>query len=127
MAQYERRFLSLIEQLDVCVEADVEAGNETNVTDVFSWFTFDAMGSFVFNKSFNMLRDQKWHNVIVILRKALSLLGPLTPVPWLVQIGFKLFWTVGPIRDWFETIAWCEKQMMERVAVRAILSSDPGS
>jgi hypothetical protein len=117
LAQYEQRFLTHIDELDKSIEADARAGRVTDATNYISWFCFDAMGSFVFNRSFNMLRDQKWHHIISVLRRALSLLGPLGPVPWLVQIGFKLFPRVGILGDWFRMIDWCENQMAERVKV----------
>lgn len=79
------------------------------------------MGDFVFNKPFNMLQDQKWHHIIVLLQRALSLLGPFSAVPWLIQIGFKLMPRVWILKDWFDMVAWCEKQMHERLQVSLLL------
>ena len=39
--------------------------------DLLYWLGFDIMGDFVFNKSFNMLHDQKWHHMVVRLQLAL--------------------------------------------------------
>lgn len=87
----------------------------SDVTDLFYWFGFDAMGDFVFNNSFGMLQSQEWHHIIILLQRALSLLGPFSPVPWLVQLGFKLLPRVWILKDWFDMVAWCEKQMRKRI------------
>lgn len=58
------------------------------------------MGDFVFNESFNLLEDQKWYSIIILLQRALSSLGPFSPVPWAVQLGLRLLPRVGVIKDW---------------------------
>ncbi|KAJ2983060.1 hypothetical protein NUW58_g6315 [Xylaria curta] len=62
-----------------------------------------------------MLRDQQWHHIIVRLQRAMSLLGPFSPVPWLVQIGFRLAPSIWKLRDWREMVHWCEQQMRSRL------------
>ncbi|KAK2745695.1 hypothetical protein FQN57_003592 [Myotisia sp. PD_48] len=117
ITQYEDKILKYIDQLEKCVDDDVSAKRVSNVTNLFYWFGFDAMGDFVFNKSFNMLHDQNWHHIIVLLQRALSLLGPLSSVPWLVQLAFKLSPRISVLGDWFTMVGWCEKQMIERIKV----------
>lgn len=80
------------------------------------WFGFDIMGEFVFSKSFGMLETQKWHHIIVRLQRALSLLGPMTPLPWFVHIALDLALRVSVLKDWFDIIAWCQSQMKFRLA-----------
>ena len=75
------------------------------------------MGDFIFNKSFNMLQEKKWHHIIVLLQRALALLGPFASTPWLLQIGLKLLPRVNIIGDWFTMTSWCEEQMKERILV----------
>ncbi|KAL9118807.1 MAG: hypothetical protein Q9187_004639 [Circinaria calcarea] len=115
LMQYENTTLKYIDQLDRCIEADAVAHRFSDATDLFYWLGFDTMGEFVFNKSFGMLQNQQWHYIILLLQRALSLLGPFSPAPWLVQVGFKLLPRVGILRDWFDMVAWCEKQMRERI------------
>ena len=117
VAQYEEKILKYIDQLDESISADVEALRIVDVKDRFYWFGFDTMGDFVFNKSFNMLEDQKWHHIIILLQRALSLLGPLSPVPWAVQLGLRLLPRVGLIKDWHGMRSWSEQQMQERIKV----------
>ncbi|RJE19066.1 Cytochrome p450 [Aspergillus sclerotialis] len=113
--RYQERVLRYVDQLDRCIEADVATGRVSEVTDLFYWFGFDRMGDFIFNKAFDMLSRQQWHHVILLLQRALSILGPLGPVPWLVQIAFKVLPRTGVLKDWFDMMTWCEAQMLDRM------------
>ena len=115
--RYQERALRFVDQLERCIEADVVAGRVSSVNDMFYWFGFDRMGDFIFNKSFDMLARKQWHHVIVLLQRALSILGPLSPAPWLVQIAFKILPRVGILKDWFHMVAWCEAQMLDQMKV----------
>lgn len=115
LVQHESKILKYIEQLDQCIEANAKANKPSEVRDLFFWFGFDVMGDFVFSKSFDMLHQQQWHHIIVRLQRALSLLGPFSPTPWLIQVGFKLAPRVGVLKDWFDMVAWCERQMRVRL------------
>ncbi|RAL17616.1 cytochrome P450 [Aspergillus homomorphus CBS 101889] len=123
LAQYEKKVLFYLGQMDEIIEGNARTGQVCEVTDLFYWFGFDAMGDFVFNKSFDMLHNQKWHHIVVILQKALDLLGPMSPVPWLIQIAFRLLPSFWLVKYWFTMEAWCEEQMRERIQMK--LSDDP--
>lgn len=64
-----------------------------------------------------MLQNEKWHEAVMLLRRAMTLLGPLSPVPWLAQIGFSLIPGLWVVRDWNAMMAWCKERMKERIAV----------
>ncbi|KAL2873868.1 hypothetical protein SGCOL_010934 [Colletotrichum sp. CLE4] len=115
LVQHESKILKYIEQLDVCIEADAKAHVASEVRNLFFWFGFDVMGDFVFSKSFDMLHQQQWHHIIIRLQRALSLLGPFSPAPWLIQVGFKLGPRISVLKDWFDMVAWCERQMRVRL------------
>ncbi|KAI1394910.1 cytochrome P450 [Hypoxylon fuscum] len=89
------------------------------ITDWFYWFAFDVIGDVAFSKSFNMLRDQQWHFAVKMLRRAMTLLGPFSPVPWLAQIAFHFIPWMYLIRDWFKMTRWCKRQMDERVKAQS--------
>jgi tryprostatin B 6-hydroxylase len=116
LLEHEAKILKYVDKLDQCIEADAKLEKVTNMRNLLLWFGFDIMGEFVFSKSFGMLEDQAWHHIIVRLQRALSLLGPLTPVPWLIHIAFNLAPRISFLKDWFDTVAWCQLQMNERLA-----------
>lgn len=74
------------------------------------------MGDFTFSKSFGMLEGQRWHSVILQGQNARTLLGPLAPTPWLVQIALKMLPRILSLKDWYESVAWCHRQMEERLS-----------
>ena len=75
------------------------------------------MGEFAFARSFTILQHEKWHHAILMLRRAMSLLGPLSPVPWLAQIGFSLIPNYWVVKDWNSMMRWCKTRMDERIRV----------
>lgn len=75
------------------------------------------MGDFIFAKDFGMLATEEWHVIVVKLRRALSLLGPLSSVPWLAHIAFRFIPGIWVVKDWFAMMKWCHAQMDERVKV----------
>lgn len=79
------------------------------------------MGEFIFSRTFNMLSRREWHHIIVLMQRALSLLGPLSPIPWFIHIAFKLFPRVWILKDWFRMVAWCEERMLERLEASIII------
>ncbi|KAF7718299.1 Tryprostatin B 6-hydroxylase [Penicillium ucsense] len=113
--QYQDRILPLIDQLEQCIDQDIATKQVTEATDLIYWLGFDRMGDFVFNKTFDMLSRQEWHHIIMLMQRALSLLGPLSPVPWFIHIAFKTFPRVWILKDWFRMVAWCEEQMLQRL------------
>jgi len=118
LLQYEDRVLEYAKQLEEHVATASSKGIDVNVSQLFYFLAFDVMGDFAFGKSFGMLRDEKWHKAVIMCRRAMELLGPLSPVPWLCQIGFYTvpwFWV---IRDWHAMLDWCRDQMGERIKVR---------
>lgn len=104
-----------LDHLDRRIEADIRSGNISNARNLFYWFAFDAMGDFVLGKPFGMQQNQQWHHIVARLQRALSLLGPLSPTPWLVHIGFKLVPRIFRLKDWFDIVAWCQNQMRSRI------------
>ncbi len=86
-----------------------------NVTELFLWFSFDAMSDSTLSKTFNMLEKERWHHVVQGMQKARSLLGPFGPAPWLIHVGLKLLPRVSLIKGWYDMTEWCGKQMTDRL------------
>ena len=70
-----------------------------------------------------MLKTQSWHHVVQMLRAGLEVVGPLSPVPWLVRIGFDLP-VSSVVRDFQKMERWCAERMDERIEVRGLLHID---
>ena len=117
LAIYEQRMIEYGHLLERGIRELAQRNQPVNVCAWFYWFTFDVMGEFAFAKSFGMLQSERWHVAVVMLRKAMQLLGPLSPVPWLAQLGFNLLPWFGVIADWFAMLAWCRQRMEERIQV----------
>lgn len=73
------------------------------------------MGELTFARSFEMLQDKKWHYAVRPLRKAMTLLGPFSPVPWIAQIAFYIMPWLYIVRDWLAMMQWCRDRMEERI------------
>ncbi|KAI0892636.1 cytochrome P450 [Annulohypoxylon nitens] len=115
LAIYEERVVEYAETLASQIERLALVGAPVNVSDWFYWFTFDVMGEFAFARSFGMLQDEKWHFAVRLLRKAMSLLGPFSPVPWIAQIAFYITPWMFVVRDWLAMMQWCRDRMTERI------------
>lgn len=78
------------------------------------------MGDFVFNQPFSMLEDTTLRHIIVRAYRAIGLLGPFGPVPWLVHIAFQLLPRVNRLADWYEMTSWCRRTMDQRLNNKAL-------
>lgn len=83
--------------------------------DLFYWYGFDLMGDFVMNKPFGMLVSQNWHYMVVRLQHALSVLGPASPAPWLIQLAFRLGPEIYQVRSWNLMARWSWDQIEARL------------
>lgn len=114
MKLYEKQVKIYANQLEQAIAQ--HAGQATEINSFFYWFSFDVMGQFAFSKSFGMLRSQTWHESVQLLRAGLALVGPFTPVPWLVRIAFDIP-VLRIVRDFQSMASWCTKRMDERIEV----------
>lgn len=112
LRDYEHRCIKYASQLEQHLTAT--SGQPVLVNDWFYWFSFDVMGDLTMARSFNMLNDKTWHHVILMMRRFLALLGPITPVPWLARIAFNI---PGATPGWGEFVRWCKIRVGERIEV----------
>ena len=90
-------------------------GRPIIVNQYFQWFSFDVLGQVAFSKDFNMLRGADWHFAIKVLRDGMAMLGPLSPTPWLVNLGSNV--PTGSARD-FNKMVWSgSKQGLTRILI----------
>ncbi|KAK4173614.1 putative cytochrome P450 E-class, group I [Triangularia setosa] len=114
--QYEDRVRHHAQLLAKRIDGLSKEGKGVNVSEWFYFFTFDVMGEFAFGQGFEMLQSQKWHWAVRLLRRAMSLLGPFSAVPWLAQIAFYITPWMWIVRDWLGMMKWCKQRMGERIA-----------
>ncbi|CAJ2507920.1 Uu.00g091060.m01.CDS01 [Anthostomella pinea] len=112
---HEAKILRHVDQLDRCIENDADEGRPSDAKNLMYWFGFDAMGDFVFNHPFGMLQAKTWHHIMMRSYRAVELLGPFGPAPWLVHIGFQLLPRLSKLRDWHEMTSWCRQTMEQRL------------
>lgn len=117
LEDYAPRVQSLISQLQSRVAEAVSQNQVVDVSKLFSWFAFDVMGEVVFGRPFDMLKNAAWNTVIVDLHSASSVLGPLSPTPWLAHLGLGLMPRVWKIKHWYAMMDWCFQQAHERLDV----------
>lgn len=88
-----------------------------NMSDLMQMFAFDSMGHFCYDRSFDQIERNQWHDAAVKQRSALSLLGPFTPLPWAIIMAFRFFPGSWKVKDWNDMAGFCEGTMQERITV----------
>ncbi|EHA19270.1 hypothetical protein ASPNIDRAFT_178934 [Aspergillus niger ATCC 1015] len=122
--QYHHRIIRKVEKLVNLIQA--EGHRPILINEVMYWFAFDSMGDFAFSMDFKMMENQEWHQVILLFRSALALLGPLSPAIWIPRLAFAfapgLLWA----KWWFQMLAFCD-QCMERRMKQTLKDKDIAS
>jgi len=73
------------------------------------------MSDLAFGESLNMLESDEKHFTVGLLQDGMDLLGSLSPVPWLVRIGFSI---PGVARNFKRLLSWSVKKIEHRLQVR---------
>jgi len=120
LPHYEEQMIKHADKLEGLIQTATKEGTTVSFSSYAYWFSFDVMGMFVLSQSFNMLEGEEWHYAITNLKKAMALLGPLSPVPWLAQIGFAFLDGYWLVKDWHTMIGWCRDRMQDRVKVSKV-------
>jgi tryprostatin B 6-hydroxylase len=117
MPQYEESMVTHTRQLDNLIQKAVARGESVDFTTLAYWYAFDNMGAFTLSKSFNMLRDNQWHDAVSNLKSSLPLMGSLGQAPWLVRIALTYLGYFGIMKSWHAMTDWCWEQLKERMDV----------
>lgn len=115
LASHAEKALKHADVLEEAIHADASAGRPSAMRDLFYWYGFDLMGDFVMNKPFGMLREKKWQHMVVRLQHALSVLGPASPAPWLIQLAFRLGPKIYQVRSWNLMAKWSWDEIHARL------------
>ncbi|KAJ5963974.1 uncharacterized protein N7479_003850 [Penicillium vulpinum] len=111
--KYHRRVLEKVRTLESLVA--LEQSRPVLINDLMYFFAFDSMGDFSFSEDFGMMRNQRWHSSIAMLRSALTLLGPFSPAIWIPRLGFAFMPALWKVRHWFHMLEFCDQCMSRRM------------
>lgn len=75
------------------------------------------MSDLAFGEPLNMLVSDANHFAVDFLQDGMDLLGPLSPVPWLVRIGLSV---PGVALNFKKLLAWSAKKLQHRMHVCSI-------
>lgn len=75
------------------------------------------MSDLAFGEPLNMLENDKYHFTVGLLQDGMNLLGPLSPVPWLVRIGYSL---PGVAQNFKNLLGWSAQKLRDRIKVRTL-------
>lgn len=102
---YVSRILRHLEALHGFIEKAI--GEPIVISDMMSWYAFDAMGDFVYGRDFGMLKSSRWRDVMVQQKKALALLAPLNHTIWIVRLAFAFAPFYGETKEFLKTMEFC--------------------
>ena len=114
---YQQRIVQHAIQLETIIANAASSKTVVDFKSIAYWFSFDVMGLFAFDRSFDMIEQGEWRYAVDMLRRAFAIVAPVSPVPWLAHIGFTFLRGRWIVKSWHSMIDWCRDQMMERVNV----------
>ncbi|MCJ1373406.1 hypothetical protein MMC20_004634 [Loxospora ochrophaea] len=115
LAVYQQRIVQHAIQLETIIANAASSKTVVDFKSIAYWFSFDVMGLFAFDRSFDMIEQGEWRYAVDMLRRAFAIVAPVSPVPWLAHIGFTFLRGRWIVKSWHSMIDWCRDQMMERV------------
>lgn len=72
------------------------------------------MSDLAFGKPLNMLENNEFHFTVGLLQDGMDLLGPLSPVPWLVRIGYSI---PNVAQNFKNLLTWSARKLEYRMKV----------
>ena len=120
LAVYQERIMQHAMELEAIIAKAAASNTIVDFKSLVYWFSFDVMGLFAFDRSFNMIDQREWRYAIDMLRRAFAIVAPVSPVPWLAHIGFTFLKGRWVVKSWHGMIDWCRDRMMERVEVSIV-------
>lgn len=85
-----------------------------NVSKLFYLYSFDVMSDLAFGEPLYMLEYDEYHFTVGLLQDGMKLLGPLSPVPWLVRIGYSMPYVAQNFKD---LLTWSAQKLRYRMQV----------
>ena len=99
---------------EVVKQIDNNLGKSLRVDNLLYWWACDVVGELMFSRPFGALTEVNGQYIPRLMRGFTALLGPFSPVPWLMRLGFTLpFVTDG----WNSFVAFCKENVNEKLKV----------
>lgn len=89
-------------------------GKAVNVFKLFYLYSFDVMSDLAFGEPLDMLENDEYHFAVGLLQDGMNLLGPLSPVPWLVRTGYSI---PGVAQNFKDLLAWSAQKLQDPMKV----------
>ncbi|KAL8752706.1 MAG: hypothetical protein Q9184_005652 [Pyrenodesmia sp. 2 TL-2023] len=112
LRDYEHRLKHFALQLQQAVGRSGQS--PINVSRLFYLYSFDVMSDLAFGEPLDMLTSDRNHFAVGLLQDGMDLLGPLSPVPWLVRIGLSI---PGVASNFKTLLTWSAKKLEHRMQV----------
>lgn len=94
-------------------------GVPINVAFLCLSFAFDVVGDMTFGTPFDILPGDKngngFEEVIGVIGQGLLIIGPISPVPYMMQILRK---TPGATKQWDNMLRWIRARLQDKTKVR---------
>lgn len=94
--------------------------NPVNVSRLFYLYSFDVMSDLAFGESLKMLENDEYHFTVGLLQDGMNLLGPLSPAPWLVRIGYSI---PRVAQNFKNLLSWSAQKLRYRIQVGVLFVS----
>ena len=112
---YDGRLQELARELESKIAKS--DGGAIDVSSLFYFYAFDAMGSISYGWSFDLMKNGAQSSAVKMLREGLSTVGFLIPVPWLFMTIIRLPYLS---RKWRRMLSWAAHQVDQRMKVRSL-------
>ncbi|KAI4109170.1 MAG: hypothetical protein LQ339_001976 [Xanthoria mediterranea] len=110
LKDYEHRLKNFALHLERAV--DQSNGRRLDVSRLFYLYSLDVMSDLAFGEPLYMLTSNRNHFVVGLLQDGMDLLGPLSPVPWLVRIGLSI---PGVASKFKALLRWSARKLEHRM------------
>lgn len=94
--------------------------NPVNVSRLFYLYSFDVMSDLAFGESLKMLENDEYHFTVGLLQDGMNLLGPLSPAPCLVRIGYSI---PRVAQNFKNLLSWSAQKLRYRIQVGVLFVS----
>jgi hypothetical protein len=112
MKQYYKRITTHVLAFERTISA--HEARPVVINDLVYCTTFDVLNDVTFG-----LTDTEAKDGALVIGSSLDILGPTTPIPWVLRFAFALFPRAWKIRNWFKFLELTQSIVEKRMKVKA--------